>query len=161
LAAIPRHHTPLERIVLSGLFLDRAGLLVPRLAAVGAGNDLAAVDALKDLRIGINMVDMQRDRDAMPLAVRTAVGGVLAGTAFHFAGQAAAGRAWPPSPALLRDIDRALDAAIAMGGERSRDLLLQLVGIRRGLFADANPFQRTPPPDDMSGAIESPTRAAA
>jgi hypothetical protein len=26
------------------------------------------------------------------------------------------------------------------------DLLLQLVGIRRGLFADAEPFRPTPPP---------------
>jgi hypothetical protein len=39
--------------------------------------------------------------------------------------------------------------------------LLQLVGIRRGLFADATPFQPTPPPDDMSAAAEPPSRAAA
>jgi uncharacterized membrane protein YccC len=161
LAAIPRHHTPHERIVLSGLFLDRLGLLVPRMAAVGAGNDLAAVDVLNDLRIGLNMVDMQRDRDAMPLPVRATVDDVLAGTAAQFAVQAAAGRARPPSLALLRDIDRALDAAIAMPGERARDLLLQLVGIRRGLFTDAKPFQPTPPPDDMRAAAEPPTRAAA
>ncbi|HEX3403273.1 MAG TPA: FUSC family protein [Acetobacteraceae bacterium] len=161
LAAIPSHHTPKERVVLSGLFLDRLGLLVPRLAAVGAGNDLAAADTLKDLRIGINMVDMQRDRDAMPQPVRAAMDDVLAGTSAHFAAQAAAGRARPPSRALLRDIDRALDEVIATPGERSRDLLLQLVGIRRGLFADATPFQPTPPPDDMSAAAEPPSRAAA
>jgi hypothetical protein len=61
----------------------------------------------------------------------------------------------------LRDIDRALDEVIATPGERSRDMLLQLVGIRRGLFADATPFQPTPPPDDMSAAAEPPSRAAA
>jgi uncharacterized membrane protein YccC len=161
LAAIPRHNAPQQRMVLSGLLLDRLGLLVPRLAAVGAGNDLAAVDALKDLRIGINMVDLQQARDAMAPSVRASVDDVVAGTAAHFALQAAAGRARPPSLALLSDIDRALDAAIATPGERSRDLLLQLVGIRRGLFADAAPFQPTPPSDDMSAVAEPPSRAAA
>jgi uncharacterized membrane protein YccC len=160
LAAIPRHLAPHQSGKLSGLLLDRLGLLVPRLAAVGPGNDLAAVDVLADLRIGINMVDLQHDRDAMPLPVRAAVDDVLAGTAAQFAEQAAAGRVRPPSPALLRDIDRALDAAIAMPGARGRDLLLQLVGIRRGLFADAAPYQPTPPPDDLASADSFASKAA-
>jgi uncharacterized membrane protein YccC len=161
LAAIPRHPNPHQRMVLSGLLLDRLGLLVPRLAAVGAGNDLAAVDALKDLRIGLNMVDMQQDREALTPPVRAAVDDVVTGTAAHFALQAVSGRPRPPSLALLRDIDRALDAALATPGERFRDLLLQLVGVRRGLFADAAPFQPTPPPDEMSSVAEPPSKAAA
>jgi uncharacterized membrane protein YccC len=161
LAAIPRQRTPHQRTVLSGLLLDRLGLLVPRLASVGVGNDLAAVDALKDLRIGINMVDLQQDREALPPPVRATVDDVVAGTAAHFALQAVTGRALPPSSALLRDMDRALDAAVATPGERFRDLLLQLVGIRRGLFADAAPFHPAPPPDDKSAIAEPPSRAAA
>jgi uncharacterized membrane protein YccC len=155
LAAIPRHHAPHDRTVLLGLLLDRLGLLVPRLAAVGSGNDLAAVDTLKDVRIGVNMVDLQRDRDTMPLPVRAAVDDVLAGTAAQFAVQAKAGRAWPASPALLDAIDRALSAAVELPGERARDLLLQLVGVRRGLFADAAPFRPRPSSDDLglAGAV--------
>jgi uncharacterized membrane protein YccC len=146
LAAIPRHqHEPHRRGQLSGLLLDRLGLLVPRLAAIGAGNDLAAVDVLADLRIGINMIDLQYDRESMPLPVRAAVDDVLAGTAAQFAAQAVAGRSMRPSPALLSRIDRALDAAITMPGDRARDLLLQLVGIRRGLFAGAEPFRPASP----------------
>jgi uncharacterized membrane protein YccC len=160
LAAIPHRQTLQERNVLAGLLLDRLGLLVPRLAAVGTGNDLAAVDALKDLRIGINMAGLQRDRDAMPPLVHAAIDDVLLGTAAHFAAQAAAGRVQPPKPVLLDAIDRALDAATTMPAERARDLLLQLEGIRRGLFAGAPPFSPTLPPDHMT-ADGPAARAAA
>jgi hypothetical protein len=51
----------------------------------------------------------------------------------------------------LRDIDRALDLAVAVEGPTGRSLLLQLVGIRRGLFADAEPY-RPPPPDVLMAA---------
>lgn len=152
LAAIPRYRTRHDRQKLIALLLDRLGLLVPRLAAVGAGNDLTAVDVLADLRIGINMVEMQRDRDAMPPAVRTAVDDVLFGTASKFAAQAEEGRVLPAAPALLREIDRALDGAVAMPGAHGRDLLLQLVGIRRGLFAQAAPYQPAQPPNDEAVA---------
>jgi uncharacterized membrane protein YccC len=145
LAAIPRRRAPQERTVLIGLLLDRLGLLVPRLAAVGAGNDLAAVDALSDLRIGVNMVELQHERDAMTPVLRAAIDEVLSGTAAQFAAQAAAGRVRPPPPTLLRDIDRALDAAIATPGTRIREVLRRLVGIRRALFAAAEPYWPAPP----------------
>lgn len=77
----------------------------------------------------------------------------------QFATQAAAGRVQPPRPVLLDAIDRALDAATAMPADRGRDLLLQLVGIRRGLFAGAPPFSPTLPPDDMTA--DGPTARAA
>ncbi len=64
-----------------------------------------------------------------------------------------------PFHALLRDIDRALDVAVEVPGTHGRDLLLQLVGIRRGLFADAPPYRRTPDPHDL--ASEPPAKAAA
>jgi uncharacterized membrane protein YccC len=160
LAAIPGWERPHERAALVGLLVDRIGLLVPRLAAVGAGNDLTAVDALADLRIGINMADLQRNRDAMPLPVRQAVGDVLLGASAHYAAQAEAGRVLSSPTALLQTIDHALDTAIAMPEPHDRDLLLQLVGIRRGLFAAAAPYQPQPPPDDVA-SVDAPVRAAA
>jgi uncharacterized membrane protein YccC len=144
LAAIPMHREPHQRGALSALLLDRLGLLVPRLALIGTDNELAAADVLADLRIGINMIDLQHDRDALPPALRTAVDNVVAGVAGHYQAQVVVGRLRSPGPGLLGCIDKALDTAVAMGG--SGDLLLQLVGIRRGLFADAEPFQPTPPP---------------
>ncbi len=160
LAAIPRQRTPEDRTVLAGLVIDRLGLLVPRLAAAGKGNDLAAVDALADLRIGVNMLDLQRDRDGLPATVRAAVDDVLFGAASHFAAQAASGHVRAAAPALLADIDRALDQAVTLPPARGRDTLLQLVGLRRGLFADAPPYR--PPPLPSGGAAEAaPTERAA
>jgi uncharacterized membrane protein YccC len=160
LAAIPDREKSHERNELAGLLLDRLGLLVPRLAMAGEGNDLAAVDTLTDLRIGINMAEMQHDRESMPLPLRAAVEDVLFGAAGQFAAQAAAGRVLPPPPGLLSDIDRALDAAIETPGVRARDLLLQLVGIRRGLFADAPPYQPPLHTDDEKSTELSGNAAA-
>jgi uncharacterized membrane protein YccC len=147
LAAIPRHPYGRDRASLSALLLDRLGLLVPRLAAVGQGNELAAVDALRDLRIGINMADLQAERPAISAPLRAAVDDVLFGAASHFAAQAALRQALPPPPPLLGAIDRALDAALAAPAALARDLLVQLVGIRRGLFAQAPPYRPAPAPD--------------
>jgi uncharacterized membrane protein YccC len=158
LGAIPHRYTSRDCDAMSGLLLDRLGLLVPRLASVGPGNDLAAVDALADLRVGINMIKLQRRRDSMSLPLRTLADNVLKGTAARFAAQAAAGRELRPIRTLLRDIDLALDAAVI--APDGRDLLLQLVGIRRGLFADAEAYQPQPPPDDASAA-GPPARQAA
>lgn len=148
LAAIPRSRLPRERSVLIGLLLDRVGLLVPRLAAAGIGNDLAAADALKDLRVGVNMVEMQRDHEALPPPVRAAVDEVLFGSATQFAVQAALGHVRPPPPSLLHQIDRALDAAIAVPGALGRHLLPQLAGIRLALFAGAEPYRLAAPTAD-------------
>ena len=154
LAQIPLWRTPQDRLVLAELLLDRIGLLVPRLAAVGAGNDLAASDALSDLRVGINMTELQADREGMPPALLAALDRVLSGAAQHFAEQADLARVQPPSIALLNDIDRALDSAIAIPCSRTRLVLRDLVGIRRGLFNDAPPYRPLSPSD---GTVELPS----
>jgi uncharacterized membrane protein YccC len=131
------------------------------MAAVGAGNDLAAVDALSDLRIGINMIDLQRERNAMPSEMRTAVDTVMAGTGAYYAAQAKARHVLPAAPALLRDIDHALDVVAAMQGDRARGVLLQLVGIRRGLFADAESYRPASPQPRTVPAEETAERTVA
>ena len=144
LAAIFSRRTPLEREALAGLLLDRLGLLVPRLAAIGAGNDLTAVGALTDLRIGVNMVELRRDETSLPPPVRAAVDALLVQTAARFAHQAHKGIVEAPSPELLRDIDRALDVTVAMPAAGTRDALMHMVGIRRVLFSNAPPYQPAP-----------------
>jgi uncharacterized membrane protein YccC len=160
LAEIPYRQSPHDSTALSELLLDRLGLLVPRLAAIREDSDLAAVGVLTDLRVGINMVELQRGRDAMPPPVRAAVDRALSGAGTHFAMQAAAGRVHPPPPALLHDIDRALDAAIAMHGRNVRNVLLQLVGIRRSLFAAAPPYHPAPPLGSVRTADAAAREAA-
>jgi uncharacterized membrane protein YccC len=154
IAAIPHGRAPREREVLAALLLDRIALLVPKLAAIAPGHEVVSADALADLRLGVNMVELQQHHATLPSPVREAVDAVLFGVATHYAVQAQLGHVRPPPVALLQQIDRALDAALATEDARARHLLPQLVGIRRGLFADAEPFRRglpltDPPSDDV------------
>ncbi len=50
----------LDRAHMTGVMLDRLGLLMPRLAAVSPGADIAAADVLLDLRVGLNVIGLQR-----------------------------------------------------------------------------------------------------
>jgi hypothetical protein len=92
--------------------------------------------------------------------LRAAIDRVGSGAAQHFAQQADLGRVQPPSIQLLNDIDRALDAAIAIPCSRTRLVLRDLVGIRRGLFNDAPPYRPLPPPEETTD-LPSTVRHAA
>ena len=161
IAAIPHGRATRGREVLVGLLLDRMGLLVPKLATVAPHHDLTASDALADLRVGVNMVELQHDHATLPSPVREAVDAVLFGVATHYAVQAELGHVRAPPAALLPQIDDALEAVLATGEARARHLLPQLVGIRRGLFADAEPYRRAPlvAPilEDRPAAEDNPT----
>lgn len=117
--------------------VDRIGLLTPRLAMAGSRDDaadLAAVDALGDLRIGLNLSQL--------LAVRTrsesgalALQSLIDGLSEHF-------RRRPGQPAaaesgLLARLDETLRAACASA---QREAVAALVGIRRDMFPAAPPY---------------------
>ena len=129
--------------------LDRIGLLAPRLAMASATDpSLVANDALRDLRVGVDIVGLQQGRTALPAQ---AVGHVLASIA-HFFNQRGAGRSAAWSPSLLADIDHSLQTVLS-----SRDAspawhsaVTALVGLRRNIFPDAT---------DLSPASTSPTGA--
>ena len=144
-----------ERPRFAGLMLDRLGLLMPRLAIAEQGADLAAANALADLRIGLNVVDLQRDDIGLPADAREAVAAALDALAAHFRAQAARRASLPPADGLRRAIDAAIGvvAGAPPNGQR-RNVLLELVGIRRGLFPDAPPY--APPP-----ARDAPVQEAA
>ena len=103
----------------TGLMLDRAQLLAPRLAASRGHERLAAADALRDLRVGINLITLRDTPEA-----RDRLDALLDAVAGHYAGEAE--RA--PSPALRDDIDGALRET------RGLETRLALTGLRRNLF---------------------------
>lgn len=123
--------------VLVSRFLDNLGQLVPRLAAGAIGSDFAT-DGLRDLRIGYNVLDLQRDRRALRGAARDAISVVLAGVALHFRAQAKAGATLPPPLPLLDQVDHAI-AAVLTGGDglAVNNALQALVGLRQALFPQA------------------------
>lgn len=123
--------------VLVSRTLDRLGQLVPRLAS-GAIGDGLATDGLRDLRIGYNVLDLQRDRRALPGAAKEALNTVLSGVARHFRTQTKAGAALPPPASLLDHVDEAIRAVLARREGLAADNALQaLVGLRQALFPHA------------------------
>ena len=143
LAAAARNRATMERTRLVGLFLDRMGLLAPLLAMIAEEDQVTAVAAMAELRVGINLVDLNAQRRTVPPALGTALNAVLQGAASHFDDCVARHRALPAPDALLLATDRALDAASALPGSSAREIVRALVGLRCTLFPRA-PFYRPP-----------------
>jgi len=137
LAQAAERHGAQSGLELAAIMLDRVGLLAPRLAALPPDDAEWTADLLAEVRIGVNVVELRRDRRQLSTEARTAVERLLGGMARHFGGRAAL----PPTE-LLVSLDAALDA-VAIEPERPahRAALLGLVGIRRGLFPEAPPYR--------------------
>ncbi|AWN36365.1 FUSC family protein [Methylobacterium radiodurans] len=134
---------------LAALMLDRVGLIAPRLAALPPEDTEWTADLLAEVRVGINVVELRRDRRQLSAEGRAAVERLLAALARHFQGGTAAAPA-----ALLDTIDGALDAVCRDAGQdkgrmtdrsAGRAALMGLVGIRRGLFPDAAAYRHPHP----------------
>jgi uncharacterized membrane protein YccC len=121
-----------DRAHLTGVMLDRLALLMPRLAAVSPGADIAAADVLTDLRVGLNVIGLQRLRGTLPRTAQAPAAAVLDGIAAHYRGNPLA----PAPPALLGDIDGLIQRT-ACDGARHEEALMLLVGLRTVLFKDA------------------------
>lgn len=129
----------------AGRVFDRLGQLVPRLAQ-GVSEDVAAADLLVELRVGINLLDLQRLRGKLTMTQRRRLQGVLDAVARFYGTRAATGRAIDPPASLLAAIDEALsDFCHEIEPSLRRGTLQALVGLRRAFFA----------------ASPSPTRLAA
>jgi hypothetical protein len=120
--------------------LDRVGLVTARIALAAPEDRIDAYDALADMRVGLNIIDLEavavradHSRDAVfdPILDQVAV-------VFE---QRQTNGAAKPAPALLADIDRAI---AALAAEPSRDpaprAFAALTGLRRNLFQDAAPY---------------------
>lgn len=132
--------------------LDRIGLLAPRIAQASAAptaatgsthDDAAARDALRDLRVGADLVTLQTCRDRLPPQATVAVNRLLTDVSSFFR-QRGAGRAVPRPASMLAPLDTALmavlsDEAKAIDPGARRQAVSALVGLRRVLFPQATP----------------------
>ncbi|AWB19789.1 FUSC family protein [Methylobacterium currus] len=123
-----------DRAAFAHLMLDRLGLLVPRLAAAGPDSDLARIDTLAALRVGMNLVSLRRARHGLPPEAVAALDAALDAVASYYEGPRG-----PASGDLLRRIDAALARVEETDAAGRRDALLGLVGLRRALFPEAPP----------------------
>lgn len=126
--------------------LDRIALLAPRVAQ--AGGHIAGVptdDALRDLRLGADIVELQDARAQLPAA---AVNGLLAELA-DWLQHRIAGLLEPAPASLLTRIDTAL-AELQPGHAAQRGAISALLGLRRNLFPAAAPALQSPHPSEAT-----------
>lgn len=124
----------------SARMVDRVGLLTPRLALAGSQQDLQAADALRDLRIGLNMTLLQGVRSQLGRA-DAALGPLMTQLSRHFALRPGVDR--DCEARLLGTLDNALRAIL--GGARDaaqNEALAALTGMRRDLFPQAAPYEK-------------------
>jgi uncharacterized membrane protein YccC len=144
-----------DRARLTGLMMDRLGLLMPRLAAVSPGADLAAADVLVDLRVGLNVIGLQRELVHLGVEEQRRAARVLRGVAAYYAGNPLQ----PAPSALLDEIDRCImpiaKRVSIEHGRHHREALMVLVGLRLVLFPAA------PPPFEDIPADAEPLAIAA
>jgi uncharacterized membrane protein YccC len=118
--------------------VDRLGLITPKLAE-GSGGEATALGALRDLRVGMNLVTLLGARPALPSATRHAVEAVLAGVGDHYTALSA-GRPEPGVTPLLHRIDAALAIALVEPERPHAAGMAGLVGLRRNLCPHAPGF---------------------
>jgi uncharacterized membrane protein YccC len=124
---------------MAALMLDRLMQLLPRLGSTDAPRDLS-IQSFRDMRAGLNTLDLQVERTKLEPALRDVIDGVLAGVRQHFEACVARGHHQPVPASLLSAIDVALwRMASAPSLQVTRDALHALVSLRLALFPDVVP----------------------
>ncbi len=136
IANIAANRSPATLSVFAMLMLDRLSLVAPSLAVSAEGADGAATSALADVRVGVSIIGLQRDAVHLPEQLRRAVRTMLDAIATHYRRRSLD----QADVALLGVIDRVIAIAVQDPATMTRELLLQLSGIRRGLFPNAPPY---------------------
>jgi uncharacterized membrane protein YccC len=120
--------------------LDLLGLLAPRLAAAPEGSDLASIDMLGEVRIGLNILQLRRARHGLPQPSMQAVEAILGDVAAHYRAQVAQRRPLPAPPELQAKLEASLKRVQTVEPGKARDeALLGVMGLRYGLFPDRAP----------------------
>lgn len=138
MAAAPRRQVNADAYAVR--MLDRISLLAPRVAAAGGTVDGVSADALRDLRLGSDVVSMQRVRAHLPLHLGH---GLMRDLERLFRERMVSHVVANPS-SLQKRIDDALQAALCAEGRASREgrsAISALVGLRRNLYPDAPPVR--------------------
>jgi len=145
LAVLARSPGMVDPSELAAEMVDRLGLLAPKLAAAQSSS-VSGLDVLTDLRIGMNIAQIQTYRAALPAGEGAPLNDLLQRVGAHFSALSA-GRETPPVSATLPALDSCLRASVAVPAqnESRRAGIAALVGLRRNLFPDAPAFAESLP----------------
>jgi len=139
-AALARRHRLIDADAWIAAMLDRVGLVTARVALAAPEDRVDAYDALADMRVGLNIIDLEavalradgsRDPVFDPILNQVA-------SAFE---QRQRDEGAKVGPELLRAIDRAITALAADSSRGAGPrAFAALTGLRRNLFQDAAPY---------------------
>ncbi|MBB3835992.1 putative membrane protein YccC [Xanthomonas arboricola] len=136
LAAAAEGHGTQDRQHFAARMLDLLGLLAPRLALTPEGSDLASVDMLNEVRVGLNILQLRSARHGLPQPSIDAVDAILVEVAKHYRQQVARKRPLPGPTQLRERLDASLARVGMVPASAHRDeALLGLIGLRYSVFA--------------------------
>jgi uncharacterized membrane protein YccC len=145
-AALARNRSAVNADAWIATMLDRVGLVAARIALAGPEDELDAYDALADMRVGLNVIDLHAV-GAAGGADAASVDKALQGVAAIFE-RRLSGVDEARDLTLLEAIDQAIAklASTAAPGGHQRGYAA-LVGLRRNLFPTAAPYS---PPEAVA-----------
>lgn len=125
--------------------LDRYGLIAPRYALIPPHSDVRKFDILKDVRVGLDTLELQHLKDHQGPTSRRNINEVLDELAFYYRVKAKSTDE-PDGDELLGAIDRAINWIISIPDSESHQRIsFALTGLRQNLFGNAEPFKVVPP----------------
>jgi len=144
LAALAERTFQPTRAEWASQMLDRVGLLMPRLSRAGRDPELETADALRDLRTGVVMIELQAVATNLNERAQDAMTRAFDGIAAHFRALAR-GRRQIPTSALLGYLDRLIGDILATDAPSVRHKGLgAAVSLRRNLYPEAPPYAGEP-----------------
>ncbi|UXA55086.1 FUSC family protein [Xanthomonas prunicola] len=133
-------HGAQDRQQFAARMLDLLGLLAPRLALTPPGSDLASIDMLNEVRVGLNILQLRSARHGLPVSSSEAVDAILRDVAAHYRQQVAQKRPLPGPDALRDRLDALLTRVGKVpAGASGDEALLGLIGLRYSVFAHKAP----------------------
>jgi uncharacterized membrane protein YccC len=144
LAALAERTFQPTRAEWASQMLDRVGLLMPRLSRAGRDPEFETADALRDLRTGVVMIELESVANNLNERAQNAMTRAFDGIAAHFRALAR-GRRQIPTSALLGYLDRLIGDILATDSPSARHKGLgAAVSLRRNLYPEAPPYAGEP-----------------
>ncbi len=124
--------------------MDRLALMVPRLAVLPPDSSLAASDFFRDLRMGLNMIELHKHKKRLSPDLQRSIDEILMCLATHYQSKRRQGHTSPEEEdRLVRQLDQTLAESFSVLSTRSR-IVQALIGLRRGLDALPPTCSKTP-----------------
>nr|WP_320051126.1 FUSC family protein [uncultured Desulfuromonas sp.] len=115
--------------------MDRLALMVPRLAVLPPDSSLAASDFFREMRMGLNMMELHKHKKRLSPDLQCSIDDILRCLAAHYQCKRRVGHAHTEDEAhLVRLLDQTLIQAFNSLSTRSR-VVQALIGLRRGIDA--------------------------